>query len=108
MSAPTRSPANERSTPPGGPSAHPAEQPRRRSGRWIDHWDPEDPTFWHDGGRRVASRNLWISILAEFVGFAVWALWSIVVPHNHIRWRGRAASWEMPYVLMGQMRRGVN
>jgi MFS transporter, NNP family, nitrate/nitrite transporter len=53
---------------------------RRRSGRWIDRWDPEDPTFWRDGGRRVASRNLWISVFAEFLGFAVWALWSIVVP----------------------------
>jgi len=53
---------------------------RRRSGRWIDRWDPEDVTFWRDGGRAVASRNLWISIFAEFLGFAVWALWSIVVP----------------------------
>ncbi|MFC8923798.1 MFS transporter [Cellulosimicrobium sp. NPDC057127] len=53
---------------------------RRRSGRWIDRWDPEDPTFWRDGGRKVASRNLWISVFAEFLGFAVWALWSIVVP----------------------------
>lgn len=54
--------------------------PDRRPGRWIDRWDPEDPTFWRDGGRRVASRNLWISVFAEFLGFAVWALWSIVVP----------------------------
>jgi len=54
--------------------------PHHRSGRWIDRWDPEDPTFWRDGGRRVASRNLWISVFAELLGFAVWALWSIVVP----------------------------
>ncbi|WP_336724506.1 MFS transporter [Cellulosimicrobium cellulans] len=54
--------------------------PTHRSGRWIDRWDPEDPTFWRDGGRRVATRNLWISVFAEFLGFAVWALWSIVVP----------------------------
>src|SRR5690606_8701948 len=58
-----------------GPTA-----PRHRSGRWIDRWDPEDPTFWRDGGRTVARRNLWISVFAEFLGFAVWALWSIVVP----------------------------
>ncbi|WP_149205322.1 MFS transporter [Actinotalea subterranea] len=51
-----------------------------RRGRWIDHWDPEDPTFWADGGRRVAQRNLYPSIFAEFLGFAVWASWSIVVP----------------------------
>ncbi|KZM33646.1 MFS transporter [Oerskovia enterophila] len=62
-------------------SPHGAAQsaPHRR-GRWIDHWDPEDPTFWRDGGRKVATRNLWISVFAEFLGFAVWALWSIVVP----------------------------
>jgi len=47
---------------------------------WIDHWDPEDATFWHDGGRRIARRNLYPSIFAEFLGFAVWASWSIVVP----------------------------
>lgn len=53
---------------------------RARRGRWIDRWDPEDETFWHDGGRRIARRNLGLSIFAEFLGFAVWALWSIVVP----------------------------
>ncbi|MFE4463784.1 MFS transporter [Oerskovia sp. NPDC056781] len=62
------------------PGAAPAAAPSRRRGRWIEHWDPEDPTFWRDGGRRVATRNLWISVFAEFLGFAVWALWSIVVP----------------------------
>ncbi|MFS0701055.1 MFS transporter [Cellulomonas sp. 179-A 4D5 NHS] len=51
-----------------------------RRGRWIDQWDPEDPTFWANGGRRVAQRNLYGSIFAEFLGFAVWAVWSIVVP----------------------------
>ena len=50
-----------------------------RSGRWIDVWDPEDGTFWAAKGRRVAQRNLWPSIFAEFLGFSVWQLWSIVV-----------------------------
>ncbi|WP_125773077.1 MFS transporter [Antribacter gilvus] len=54
--------------------------PRRLGGRWIEHWDPEDATLWHDGGKRIARRNLVISIFAEFLGFCVWALWSIVVP----------------------------
>ncbi|WP_406047933.1 MFS transporter [Kribbella sp. NBC_00889] len=53
------------------------EAPRR--GRWIDVWDPEDATFWARTGRRVAQRNLWPSIFAEFLGFSVWQLWSIVV-----------------------------
>jgi NNP family nitrate/nitrite transporter-like MFS transporter len=54
--------------------------PVRRSGRWIDHWDPEDPVFWRNGGRTIARRNLVVSIFAEFLGFCVWAVWSIVVP----------------------------
>lgn len=51
-----------------------------RPGRWIDRWEPEDPAFWAGGGRRVARRNLALSVFAEFLGFCVWALWSIVVP----------------------------
>ncbi|MEU4393293.1 MFS transporter [Kribbella sp. NPDC023855] len=53
------------------------EAPRR--GRWIDVWDPEDATFWAEKGKKVARRNLWPSIFAEFLGFSVWQLWSIVV-----------------------------
>ncbi|HEY0617338.1 MAG TPA: MFS transporter [Kribbella sp.] len=53
------------------------ETPRR--GRWVDVWDPEDAGFWAEKGRRVARRNLWPSIFAEFLGFSVWQLWSIVV-----------------------------
>ncbi|WP_344099979.1 MFS transporter [Myceligenerans crystallogenes] len=57
-----------------------AERKHHRTGRWIRYWDPEDSTFWNDGGRRIARRNLYISIFAEFLGFCVWAIWSIVVP----------------------------
>jgi NNP family nitrate/nitrite transporter-like MFS transporter len=64
-------------TPTPTPTTAPAA---RRPGRWIDHWDPEDATFWRDGGRRTARRNLAISVVAEFLGFCVWALWSVVVP----------------------------
>lgn len=51
-----------------------------RPGRWIDGWDPEDAGQWSAVGRTIARRNLGLSIFAEFLGFAVWALWSIVVP----------------------------
>jgi NNP family nitrate/nitrite transporter-like MFS transporter len=51
----------------------------RRPGRWIDGWDAENTSFWKREGRAIASRNLKWSIFAEFLGFIVWQLWSIVV-----------------------------
>ncbi|MEZ0448939.1 MFS transporter [Cellulomonas sp. ICMP 17802] len=51
-----------------------------RPGRWIDGWNPEDGGQWAAVGRAIARRNLGLSVFAEFLGFAVWALWSIVVP----------------------------
>jgi len=50
-----------------------------RRGRWIDGWDPEDRDQWSRQGRKIAKRNLGFSIYAEFLGFVVWQLWSIVV-----------------------------
>jgi MFS transporter, NNP family, nitrate/nitrite transporter len=49
-----------------------------RPGRWIDNWNPEDGGQWENGGRAIARRNLRWSIFAEFLGFVVWQLWSIV------------------------------
>lgn len=50
-----------------------------RGGRWIDHWEPEDPCFWEKTGKYVANRNLWFSIFAEHIGFSMWTVWSILV-----------------------------
>jgi NNP family nitrate/nitrite transporter-like MFS transporter len=47
-------------------------------GRWIHHWEPDDPDFWAASGRRVARRNLIWSVLAEHIGFSVWTLLSVV------------------------------
>jgi NNP family nitrate/nitrite transporter-like MFS transporter len=46
---------------------------------WIDRWEPEDPKFWESKGRRIARRNLVLSIFAENIGFSIWVLWTIVV-----------------------------
>ncbi|MBL1087144.1 NarK/NasA family nitrate transporter [Streptomyces actinomycinicus] len=51
----------------------------RRSGRWIEHWDPEDEGFWTAAGERIARRNLWFSVLSEHIGFSVWTMWSVLV-----------------------------
>ncbi|MEU0337060.1 nitrate/nitrite transporter [Streptomyces sp. NPDC006193] len=53
--------------------------PTRRSGRWIERWDPEDEAFWRATGERIARRNLWFSVLCEHIGFSVWTMWSVLV-----------------------------
>jgi MFS transporter, NNP family, nitrate/nitrite transporter len=45
----------------------------------LDRWHPEDETFWANEGRAIARRNLWISIPALLLAFAVWMVWSVVV-----------------------------
>ena len=45
----------------------------------IEDWRPEDPHFWAEKGRRIAQRNLWISIPALLLAFAVWMVWSMVI-----------------------------
>jgi NNP family nitrate/nitrite transporter-like MFS transporter len=45
----------------------------------IATWEPEVPSFWRASGKSTASRNLWISIPALLLAFAVWMVWSVVV-----------------------------
>ncbi|MGW2791500.1 nitrate/nitrite transporter [Streptomyces sp. NPDC001251] len=49
------------------------------AGRWIERWEPEDDAFWRETGRRVARRNLYLSVFCEHVGFSIWTLWSVMV-----------------------------
>ncbi|MEU8778899.1 nitrate/nitrite transporter [Streptomyces sp. NPDC048606] len=51
----------------------------RRSGRWIERWDPEDETFWKETGEKTARRNLLYSVFSEHIGFSIWSLWSVMV-----------------------------
>ncbi|MGW7340236.1 MFS transporter [Streptomyces sp. NPDC054808] len=48
-------------------------------GRWIENWDPEHEQRWERGGRRVARRNLVLSMAAEHIGISVWSMWSVLV-----------------------------
>ena len=45
----------------------------------INHWDPENKKFWDETGKPIAKRNLWLSIPALTLAFAVWMVWSVVV-----------------------------
>jgi len=44
----------------------------------IKKWDVEDSTFWENEGKKIANRNLWISIPSLLCGFAVWLYWGII------------------------------
>ncbi|MEZ5741409.1 MAG: MFS transporter [Burkholderiaceae bacterium] len=44
----------------------------------ISDWRPEDDAFWESTGKRVAYRNLWISVPSLLCGFAVWGMWGII------------------------------
>jgi len=51
---------------------------QKASGADIADWRPEDAQFWESTGKRIANRNLWISIPNLLCGFAVWAMWGII------------------------------
>ena len=44
----------------------------------IADWRPEDNVFWESTGKKIAYRNLWISVPALLCGFAVWGMWGII------------------------------
>ena len=44
----------------------------------IKNWDVENPEFWEKEGKKIANRNLWISIPSLLNGFAVWLYWGII------------------------------
>lgn len=44
----------------------------------IRDWRPEDPEYWERTGKRVATRNLLISVPSLLLAFSVWMLFSVV------------------------------
>ena len=50
----------------------------RESGAWPEYWDPEDEGFWNREGKRIATRNLWVSIPNLLLAFAVWIYWGMI------------------------------
>ena len=50
-----------------------------RQGHTLVDWRPDDPAFWQSAGRRIATKNLWISIPCLLLAFSVWLVWSVVV-----------------------------
>ncbi len=44
----------------------------------IKQWDVENEQFWESTGKKIANRNLWISIPSLLCGFAIWLYWGII------------------------------
>jgi NNP family nitrate/nitrite transporter-like MFS transporter len=55
-----------------------ASKPTANSAADISDWRPEDEQFWESTGKRIAYRNLWISVPALLCGFAIWGMWGII------------------------------
>ena len=51
---------------------------KNQTGSDVIDWRPEDQNFWENTGKKIAYRNLWISIPALLCGFAVWGMWGII------------------------------
>ena len=47
----------------------------------ITNWKPEDKNFWASEGRAVARRNLWLSVPALLLAFAVWQILSVTLTY---------------------------
>jgi NNP family nitrate/nitrite transporter-like MFS transporter len=58
---------------------HRPEHVGKLSAKTLEDWRPEDKVFWEQTGRRIARRNLAISIPALLLSFSVWMVWSVVV-----------------------------
>ncbi len=59
--------------------AEPAYFPELEKGPVLKVWKPEDQTFWQSEGYKIAQRNLWLSVPALFLAFALWMVWSVIV-----------------------------
>ncbi len=47
----------------------------------IKDWNVEDDSFWNSTGKKIATRNLWASIPALLLAFAVWIMWGVLVKY---------------------------
>ena len=54
------------------------DSPRPTSRADIVDWRPEDNAFWESTGKKIAYRNLAISVPALLCAFAVWGMWGII------------------------------
>lgn len=47
----------------------------------IKDWNVEDDSFWKTKGKKIANRNLWTSIPALLLAFAIWIMWGVLIKY---------------------------
>ena len=47
----------------------------------ISGWNVEDEAFWKSEGSAIATRNLWTSIPALLLSFAIWVMWGVLIKY---------------------------
>ena len=47
----------------------------------LTTWTPEDKSFWQSTGKSIARRNLWLSVPALLLAFAVWQVVSVTLTY---------------------------
>lgn len=47
----------------------------------LNEWAPEDKNFWKSTGKSIANRNLWLSVPALVLAFAVWQVLSVTLTY---------------------------
>ncbi|MCC7216062.1 MAG: MFS transporter [Burkholderiales bacterium] len=73
-----------------------AELGARRRRHALTDWRPDDEGFWAATGRRIARRNLLVSMPALLLAFAVWVVWSVIVvelPHIGFKFTTTQLFW---------------
>ncbi len=48
---------------------------------WPNYWDADDESFFQRTGKKIANRNLLVSIPNLLLGFAVWIYWGMVAKY---------------------------
>jgi len=71
-------------------------EPTRPRRHLLVDWRPDDEAFWAKTGKRIANRNLWLSMPALLLAFAVWVVWSVIVvelPHIGFKFSTNQLFW---------------
>ncbi|MDR0217352.1 MAG: NarK family nitrate/nitrite MFS transporter [Enterobacteriaceae bacterium] len=55
-----------------------SQQNQKNNHYLLNNWQPESAEFWKNKGKRIAGRNLWISVACLLLSFCVWMLFSAV------------------------------